>query len=194
MQDWISQTVLENEFVRLSPLLPEHAEDLLKAATPDTFRHFSRGPTPWTTDGMQAFIEFLLGPARTVPFCIADPASGQPIGITTYLDIRPLHRGLEIGWTWIAQSHRGTRTNPAMKLLMLEHAFEQRDAIRVCLKTDERNKRSQAAIAKIGATREGVLRHAVIMTDGFRRSTVMYSILADEWPSVREGLSSRLSN
>ncbi len=141
---------------------------------------------------MKAFVEFLPGSAETVSFCISDIASGRPIGITTYLDIRPDHRGLDIGWTWISLDQRGTRTNPAMKLLMFEHAFERLGAIRVCLKTDERNTMSQAAIAKLGARREGVFRHAVIMEDGFRRSTVMYSILAAEWPSVRKGLMARL--
>ncbi|MFG0285113.1 MAG: GNAT family N-acetyltransferase [Phycisphaerales bacterium JB039] len=192
-QNWITPTTLEGAAVRLIALAPAHAPDLLTAATPETFRYFSRAPAPFDLGGMAAFIDFLLGPAATVPFCIIDRATERPIGITTYLDIRPQHRGVEIGWTWLTPAARGTRINPEMKLLMLRHAFEALGAIRVCLKTDERNTHSQRAIEKLGARREGVLRHAVIMPDGFRRSTVMYSIREAEWPQVRARLQGRLA-
>ncbi|MCA9280318.1 MAG: GNAT family N-acetyltransferase [Phycisphaeraceae bacterium] len=195
-QDWIKPTVLElpetNALVRLIPLDPDHTRDLFHAATPDTFNLFSRGPEQWTEDGMRAFIEYLLGPAKTVPFSVIHVPTQTPIGITTYLDIKPLHKGAEVGWTWITPEHRGTKINPAMKLLMLQHAFERLDAIRVCLKTDERNLLSQHAIEKLGAKREGIMRHTVIMRDGFRRSSAMYSILADEWPVVKQRLIERL--
>lgn len=192
MTNWIKPITLEGDTVRLTPLCSEDAAGLFNAATPETFRHFSRGPTPWTEAGMLAFIEHLLGPANTVPFCINDKRTGRRIGISTYLDIKDEHKGLEIGWTWLTPEARGTRINPEMKLLMMQHAFEELGAIRVCLKTDLRNEHSQAAIEKLGATREGVLRDAVIMGDGYRRSSVMYSILADEWARVRDGLIRRL--
>ena len=135
----------------------------------------------------------LLGRAVTVPFCVVDPATGQALGITTYLDIRPAHRGLEIGWTWYSPRARGTAINPACKLLLLGHAFERLGAIRVCLKTDERNARSRAAIFKLGAKFEGVMRENLIMPDGFHRSTAMYGVLAGEWPGVRRALEARLA-
>ena len=175
----------------LEPLDVKHAGGLIEAATAETFEYFSRGPTPFTERGMEDFIEYLLGPAATVPFCIVLPESGEHVGISTYLDIRPQHRGVEIGWTWIAERCRSSRVNPAMKLLLLGHAFEHLDAIRVCLKTDERNTLCKAAIEKLGAQREGIFRHALIMPDGFRRSSVMYSILAQEWPGVRARLEAR---
>jgi len=187
---WVRPTTLEDDVVRLVPLDVAHASALLDAATPETFGYFSRGPSPWTAAGMRTFIEFLLGPAGTLAFCVM--VEGRASGITTYLDIRPAHRGLEIGWTWLTPSLRGTQTNPAMKRLMLSHAFDELGAIRVCLKTDERNAQSRAAILKLGAKFEGILREAVIMPDGFHRSTAMYSILAREWPEVREGLNGRL--
>lgn len=179
--------------VRLAPLSADHAAGLARAAeSHETFRYFSRGPETIDEAGMRAFIEYLLGPAATVAFCVLDPGTGEPIGVTTYLDIRPAHRGLEIGWTWYGPRARGTRVNPACKYLLLRHAFEGLGAIRVCLKTDERNARSRAAILKLGARFEGVLRENVIMRDGFHRSTAMYSILAAEWPGAKRGLEARL--
>ena len=112
--------------------------------------------------------------------------------MTTYLDIRPEHRGLEIGMTWYAPSARGTKVNPEAKLLLLEHAFERLDAIRVQLKTDQRNVQSQRAIAKLGAVYEGTLRNHMIFESGYIRNTVMYSITPEEWPSVKQGLLDRL--
>lgn len=193
-QEWIKPLVLAHPCVRLEPLALEHAGALaLAAESTETFRLFSRGPSEISASAMREFIAYLLGPAQTVPFCVIDPASGEPIGITTYLDIKPAHRGVEVGWTWYTPRARGTKVNPAAKLLLLEHAFERLGAIRVCLKTDERNARSRAAILKLGARFEGVLRHTVIMADGFRRSSATYSILEDEWPSVRSGLLARLA-
>lgn len=191
---WVVPVTLEGSAVRLEPLDESHAEELIGAAhSPETFRHFSRGPEPFTADGMRAFIAYLLGPARTVPYCVVERRADARVGITTYLDIRAEHRGLEIGWTWLAPGSRGGRTNPEMKRLMLAHAFETLGAIRVCLKTDERNLLSQNAIAKLGAQREGALRHTMLMPDGFRRTSVMFSILEDEWPRVRDGLDARLA-
>ena len=190
---WVQPVTLSHEAARLVPLRAEHAAGLATAAgSLETYRYFSRGPAELTEAGMREFVEFLLGPASTVPFCVIDPATDEPVGITTYLDIRPAHRGLEIGWTWYAPHARGTLLNPAAKLLLLGHAFDTLDAIRVCLKTDERNAQSRAAILKLGAKFEGIIRESVIMRDGFHRSTAMYSVLAPEWPGVREGLLRRL--
>jgi len=190
---WVQPVTLEHEAVRLEPLTPAHAAGLaVAAASQDTYRYFSVGPAELTEAGMREFIAHLLGPANTVPFCVIEPGTGEPVGITTYLDIKPAHRRLEIGWTWYAPRVRGTRLNPAAKLLLLAHAFEELRAIRVCLCTDERNTQSRAAILKLGAVFEGVLRETVIMRDGFHRSTAMHSILAGEWPAVRAGLEGRL--
>lgn len=191
--DWVEPVILEHEAVRLEPLGAGHAAGLATAAgSLETYRYFSRGPAELTEAGMREFIEYLLGPAQTVPFCVIEPESGAPVGITTYLDIRPAHRGLEIGWTWYGPRVRGTRLNPAAKLLLLGHAFEALGAIRVCLKTDERNAQSRAAILKLGAKFEGVLRENIVMRDGFHRSTAMYSVLAGEWPGVRALLRARI--
>lgn len=190
---WVHPVTLTGRFVRLEPLEPRHASDLALAATPETFRYFSWGPDRFDAAGLGEFIAFMRELKRTVAFAIIALDTGRAVGITSYLDIRDKHRGLEIGWTWIAADRRGTAINPEMKLLLLTHAFETLGAIRVCLKTDLRNERSQAAIAKLGAVREGVLRELIIMRDGHRRHTVFFSILESEWPGVKAGLTARLA-
>ena len=117
---------------------------------------------------------------------------GSVLGMSCYLDIRSDHRALEIGMTWYIEAVRGTRVNPECKLLLLGHAFEDLGAVRVTLKTDLRNEHSQAAIAKLGAVKEGVLRKHGIQPNGYVRDTVFYSVLDEEWPKVREGLLARL--
>jgi RimJ/RimL family protein N-acetyltransferase len=119
---------------------------------------------------------------------------GRAVGSTRFLDIAPEHGRLEIGWTWIAPSHQRTATNTEAKLLQLTYAFLELGATRVAFKTDQRNERSKAAIARLGAVREGVLRHQFRMPDGYMRSSVYFSILADEWPAVREALARRLAD
>jgi Acetyltransferase (GNAT) domain len=112
--------------------------------------------------------------------------------VTTYRDVDEQHRTLEIGGTWIGRPWWRTAINTEAKLLFLRHAFETLGANRVALKTDIRNKRSQAAIARLGAVREGVLRHQYIRRDGSLRDTVMYSIIPEEWPAVKARLRARL--
>ena len=190
---WTDAPVLRHAHAVLEPLQEAHAGALFEAAeSPDTFRYFSRGPVPFTEAGMRAFIAFLLGPADTLPFAVHD-ATGRLAGITTFLDRRPEHETVEIGWTWYTPGVRGTRLNPACKLLLFGYAFETLGVHRVALKTDARNEQSQRAIARLGAQREGVLREVVWMPDGFRRSTVYFSILRPEWPAARAVLEQRLS-
>ncbi len=123
-----------------------------------------------------------------IPFAIVHAQSGAAIGSTRYLDLRPAHRALEIGWTWIATAHQRTPVNTECKLLLLEHAFETLGAVRVQFKTDARNMRSQTAIARIGGCREGVLRKSLILWDGFIRDSAYFSIVDDEWPAVKRRL------
>jgi RimJ/RimL family protein N-acetyltransferase len=120
-------------------------------------------------------------------------ATGEPVGVSGYLEIRPEHRGIEVGRTWIGKANQGTRVNPESKHLLLRHAFETLGAIRVQLKTDLRNVQSQRAVEKLGAVREGVLRRYQIRSNGVIRDTVVYSILSEEWPEVRARLEARLA-
>ena len=138
------------------------------------------------------YLQRLLDTADMRPFTIRRAESGAPVGVTTYMEIRPAHRGLEIGSTWLARPAQGTAINPEAKYLLLRHAFETLGAVRVQLKTDGRNLQSQRAIAKLGALREGVLRRHMILPDGYIRDTVMFSVIAEEWPAVKAGLEARL--
>jgi RimJ/RimL family protein N-acetyltransferase len=184
--------------VALEPMTEAHAGDLLAAAeTPATFRYFTRPPVTWDVAGMTGYCAGLIANPTIQPFVVREREAGTIVGSTTYCDIRPDHRGLEIGWTWYAPSARGTTVNPACKLLLLEHAFETplfagHAAIRVQLKTDARNTRSRAAIEKLGAAFEGILRDHIVMPDGHFRSTALYSITAGEWPGVQKTLRARV--
>jgi len=187
------RVVLAGRFVRLEPIEERHRDDLLAAAAQDplTFRYLfidlSRGASVWPD-----YLADALKP-EYVTWATVDATTGRASGSSRFLDIAPEHGRLEIGWTWIAPSHQRTATNTEAKLLQLRYAFDELGATRVALKTDQRNERSQRAIERIGGVREGVLRHQFRLPDGFMRSSVYYSILADEWPAVKAGLEERLS-
>ncbi|HVG00709.1 MAG TPA: GNAT family protein [Chloroflexia bacterium] len=188
----VEPVVLEGRAVRVVPLSVEHAEGLLSVCEPDIFKYFGHFPNPWTLEGFRAYIQGLLNMPDMQPFATTLRETGQPVGVTTYMDIRPAHRGMEIGNTWIARHVQGTAVNPECKYLLLRHGFETLGAIRIQLKTDGRNLQSQHAIAKLGAKYEGTLRKFIIMPDGFLRDNVMFSIVAEEWPTVKAGLEARL--
>jgi N-acetyltransferase len=128
-----------------------------------------------------------------LPFTVIQLDSGKAIGCTRYLEIHPEHRNLEIGGTWYGEPYRGTWVNTEAKYLLLRHAFEILGCIRVQLKTDLRNVRSQRAIERIGAQKEGILRDHMILPDGTIRSSVYYSILENEWRDVKRLLEQRLT-
>jgi len=185
----VAPVTLEGRMVRLEPLAERHVADLSQAGADDSIWEFMPYGRVTTTDRMLAFVrDTLARQARgtDLPFAVVDQTTGRAIGGTKYLDIQPAHRGLEIGGTWYGLAYQRTGVNTECKRLLLTHAFETLGAIRVQLKTDLRNERSQRAIERIGATREGVLRENIIMPDGYRRSSIYYSILGHEWPLVKE--------
>ena len=185
--------VLAGRFVRLEPLEERHRDDLLAAAAQDpvTFRYMgadlSAGPSVWP-----AYLADAQRPDY-VAWATVDIATGRAIGSSRFGDIAPEHGRVEIGWTWIAPSHQRSAANTEAKLLQLGYAFDELGATRVALKTDGRNERSQAAIERLGAQREGTLRRHIRMPDGFIRDTVYFSILSDEWPEVKARLEERLA-
>jgi RimJ/RimL family protein N-acetyltransferase len=128
-----------------------------------------------------------------LPFAVILCDTGRAIGSTRFLDLRPAHRGIEIGSTWYATAYQRTAVNSECKLLLLQHAFESLDCIRVQLKTDARNLRSQQAIERLGAVKEGTLRNHMILPGGDIRTTVLYSITAQEWPTVKARLQANLA-
>ena len=126
------------------------------------------------------------------PFAVVEAASGRTVGSSSFLDIVPEHRRIEIGWTFYARRVWRSAVNTESKLLLLGHAFDDLGYERVALKTHHRNERSQAAIARLGATREGVLRHHMVDRYGGWRDSVYYSILSAQWPKVRADLRAAL--
>jgi RimJ/RimL family protein N-acetyltransferase len=191
---WVEPVTLTGRVVRLEPLDVRHAPGLLDAATPDLFVHTPQAPKEWSVAGFEADVRRVNGLPGVVAFAMIDVKTGKVAGRTTYMDILPEHRGLEIGRTWIAKPHQGTKLNPEVKYLMLRHAFETLTpaAIRVQFTTGASNLHSQAAITKLGAVREGVLRKNRIMPTGLPRDTVYYSIVAEEWAAVKKRLEERL--
>jgi RimJ/RimL family protein N-acetyltransferase len=185
------RVTLEGRVVRLEPLEERHRDDLLEAGSdPAIWRYMSSDlsvPGAWP-----AYLAHAQGP-DFVAWATVDRASGRAIGSTRFGDIEPEHERLEIGWTWIAPAFQRTAANTEAKLLQLTYAFETLGAGRVALKTDARNDRSQTAIERLGAVREGTLRRHIRLPDGHVRDTVYYSILADEWPAVKARLTKRLA-
>jgi RimJ/RimL family protein N-acetyltransferase len=139
-------------------------------------------------DGMRAEVS-----GSGYRFAVVLRDANRVVGSTSYLDVQSANRGVEVGSTWYTPDVRGTAVNPESKLLLLQHAFEDWSAIRVCLKTDHLNLHSQAAIRKLGATYDGTLRQHVIRPDGTYRDSVYFSIIDAEWPAVKEGLEVRVA-
>ena len=189
---WLEPTVLEGRFVRLEPLEPKHYSGLYTSLEPLELC-FVAAPTYWAADSLEAFQAKVTWESNRIPFAVLSRETGEVIGSSSFLDPSEAHRGVEIGATWIHSSQFGQASNPEMKLLMLEHAFETLGAIRVQFKTHHQNLRSQRAIEKLGATREGVLRNHMIYPDGSLRHSVYFSILDTEWPGVKAGLLERLA-
>lgn len=189
--------VLVGEHVRIEPLEAHHAAGLFEAGRDRRiWDHLPEGPLLEPADASD-YVQRALDAARggdQVPFAILTRA-GRVAGSTRYLDIRPRDRALEIGWTWLGLQYQRTVINTECKYLLLQYAFERLGTVRVQLKTDERNVQSQRAIERLGAVREGTLRKQSIRArDGYVRNTVMYSIVDDEWPSVKVRLESALAS
>lgn len=190
MEVWSAPT-LEGSVVRLEPLGPQHLDDLWAA---------SRDPAIWTwlpivqpddPAALRAWLdEALAGPY--LPLATILLADGRAVGSTRFLAVRPEHRSVEIGWTWLAPSVWGTGTNVEAKLLQLTHAFEKWGCRRVELKTDALNERSRVAIEALGARFEGIHRKHMLVRGGENRDTAWYAILDDDWPIVRAKLEGRL--
>lgn len=186
---------LQGQHVHLEPLGQQHAQDLFMAANDrDIWTHLPVA-MPESIGAIEAFVAEAMEMAAaetTVPFAIVDAASGKAVGSTRYLDIQRPHRSLEIGWTWLGRESQRTPINTECKLLLLQHAFEIHGAIRVQLKTDSLNVRSQVAIERLGAKKEGTLRNHMIVQQGRFRDSVYFSIVESEWPAVKENLLRRL--
>lgn len=191
----IHPITLTGHMVRLEPLAEDHVTELAIAGQDESIWQYMRYGDNTTEAGMRAWVRMLLeeqAQGLGLPFAVIYLESGQAIGCTRYLDIRPQHRSLEIGGTWYAVAYQRTAVNTECKYLLLKHAFETLHCVRVQLKTDLRNERSQRAIERIGAVKEGVLRNHMVLPDGYLRHSVIYSIIDTEWSAVKARLEARL--
>ena len=192
----VKPVVLTGKHVRLEPMTEDHAPGLAEIGAGQTFWDFMLYGNINTVDDMRNWVKDILSRAEKgtdLPFVAIHLASGRVAGATRYLNIMPKDRGLEIGGTWYGTEFQRTPVNTECKYLLLQHAFETLGCIRVQLKTDSRNERSQKAIKRIGAVKEGVLRNHMILPDGRYRHSVFYSILDSEWPGVKKRLEEMLN-
>ena len=182
--------LLERGDVRLEPLDSSHAADLTAAAAdPEVWRWLSV-PPPRSEPEMRAWVEAAVAEPRRVAWAVV--VDRRAVGSTSYLDVDPAVEGLEIGWTWYGRSVWATHVNPTCKLLLLGEAFDDLAAQRVLFKLDALNTRSFRAVERLGARYDGTLRHHRLRADGSVRDSAYFSILAAEWPAVRDGLLARL--
>jgi len=185
---------LEGRLVVLEPLDPRHEADLFAASRDAEVWRWLGGTLP-TAEGLRGWLEQSLSEAaagREGPFATVQRATGRAVGSTRYLALRPEHRGVEIGWTWLGPDAWRTGINVEAKLLMLDHAFAGLGCMRVEFKTDARNERSRAALAALPAQFEGIFRRHMVLPSGVRDSAY-YSVIADDWPRVRENLDRRVA-
>lgn len=188
----LESVVLGGAFVRLEPLEERHFDGLSALVSDAGEQIFANSPIGPSFAAYIAAAMAARMPESHLPFVVREQASNAYVGMTRLFDIRPEHRGLEIGYTWYHPDYWGGAVNPECKLLLMRYAFESAGYERVQLKTDARNTHSQAAMSKLGATREGVLRKHMLLPDGRWRDSVYFSVLADEWPAVKAGLEARL--
>jgi RimJ/RimL family protein N-acetyltransferase len=178
--------------VVLEPLARAHEGGLYEASADPAVWRWLSVEQPRSPEAFREWFEAALALPLSAPFATLDARTGTPIGSTRYLELRPEHRVLEIGWTWLARGAWGTGANVEAKLLQLEHAFERLGARRVEFKTDAQNERSRAALAALPAAFEGVFRKHMLVRGGENRDSAWYAIVDDDWPEVRANLLRRL--
>ncbi len=191
----VKPIVLQGKYVRLEPMTEAHVPGLAEIGVGQSFWDFMLYGNMSSVDDMRNWVLDILSRAQRgtdLPFAVIHLASGRVAGATRYLNILPKDRGLEIGGTWYGLEFQRTPVNTECKYLLLRHAFETLGCIRVQLKTDLRNERSQKAIERLGAVKEGVLRNHMVLPDGRIRHSVFYSIIDTEWPGVKKRLEGML--
>lgn len=191
----LERVVLERDGVRLEPLEESHVQGLVRAATDGRLWELWYTFVPEPSEMASYVAEALAGQraGHRWPWVVRELASGEIVGSTSYHDIVPELDRVEIGFTWYAKSRQRTHVNSTCKRMLFGHAFETLGCKVVALRVDNFNFRSQRAVEALGAKRDGVLRHHKLRRDGSVRDTVMYSVLAHEWPDVKKNLELRLA-
>ncbi|WP_350288836.1 GNAT family protein [uncultured Croceitalea sp.] len=190
MKDWLQKIELELNGVKLLPLQKEHKKELLQAAADGELWNLWVTSVPSKTS-IDDYITTALDNEEektALPFIVKDLKTNTVIGSTRFCNVDATNRRLEIGYTWYSKTYQRTGVNTICKLLLLQHAFEELDAVAVEFRTHWFNYASRNAIARIGAKQDGVLRNHRISSDGTLRDTVVFSIIANEWPSVKRAL------
>jgi len=192
----IKPVVLQGKYVRLEPMTEAHVSALTEIGAGQPFWDFMVYGDMNTEEDMRGWVRDILSRAEKgtdLPLVVIHLASGRVAGATRYLNILPKDRGLEVGGTWYGLDFQRTPVNTECKYLLLKYAFETLGCIRVQLKTDLHNERSQKAIERIGAKKEGVLRNHMILPNGRVRDSVFFSILDTEWGEVKKRLEAMMS-
>jgi RimJ/RimL family protein N-acetyltransferase len=191
----LERVTLRGKKVALEPLDASHLPGMTQVIEDGRLYDipFTFVPRPFELDQLLVRAEAQFAASQALHFATIDIASGQVVGHTSFRSIERAHRRLEIGFTFIAQSWQRSHVNTGAKFLMLRHAFEEWGCLRVELLTDALNAASRAAILRIGAREEGILRNHMVMRDGRRRDSALYSIIDSDWPAVRQSLESRLA-
>jgi RimJ/RimL family protein N-acetyltransferase len=191
----VQPVTLQRDGIRLEPLAPEHEAGLRAAAADGELWNLrvTSVPAPEETASYIATALRMRHEGHRLAFAVVDARTGSVIGSSSYHDIVPAVDRLEIGYTWYARSRQRSAVNTTAKWLLLQHAFESLGAQVVGWRTDNYNFASQAAIERLGARKDGVLRHHALRRDGTVRDTVMYSLSAGEWPEVRAHLEHQLA-
>jgi RimJ/RimL family protein N-acetyltransferase len=190
----IEKTILQNDYVRLEPLDPQHREGLFAASAPEIWQHM-----PLRVARLEDIDQFIAEAVQAyangegVGFAVMDRVTEAVVGSTGFYNYVPQNKRIEIGFTWYTPNSQRSPVNTSCKFLLLQHAFEILDVNRVEFKTDSLNLRSRRALARLGATEEGTLRAHVVQPDGRLRHSVYYSILKTEWPAIRGRLSEFLA-
>ena len=188
----VAPVTLEFNGVRLEPLGMQHAGGLRAAAMDGELWQLRITSVPEPHD-VEGYIQRALDMPDRVAFAVLDASSGAVIGSTSYHDILPQVDRVEIGWTWYAKRHQRSHVNTSCKLLLLSHAFDTLGCFVVGWRTDIFNVASQKAIERLGAKKDGIIRHNAVRRDGSIRDTVMYSLLRGEWPEIKTQLHYELS-
>lgn len=184
----VEPIVLQGKNVRLEPLSQDHAQGLYNRGRVEADWAYMPRTCFIDMPDTRQWVDEALGAAAQSPFAIIETGKDRVVGSTRYLNIRPDYRSLEIGWTWLGQDWQRTAVNTEVKFLLLSHAFERLGCVRVEFKVDARNERSQRALERIGATREGVLRNHMIVQNGYVRDSVYFSVIDSEWLGVKKRL------
>jgi RimJ/RimL family protein N-acetyltransferase len=193
----IEPVTLSGRVVRLEPLSEAHIPDLVKVGLDETIWRYMRYGRMESGEHLANWVHEMLElqtHGADLPFAVIYQVTGCAVGCTRYLNIDHEDRSLEIGGTWYGLEYQGTFVNTESKYLLLKHAFEVLGCVRVWFKTDSRNLRSQRAIERLGAVKEGVLRNHMVLPNGYIRDSVVYSILPQEWPEVKVMLEARLQS